>query len=263
MIKGIIFDLDDTLTVHDDLYDFNYLRTIKTFFPDFNMKNTEVLKIMIETIDSVGSKKYFADYLDAKFGGRDILWADCGGFGEIAQHLKNIHLEAQNEMWINVIKNLGILSKKINIKSIIDKYKFFMWEGIKSFDDVIPTLTKLKRYKLGILTNGMQLHQRKKISISGLMDFFSTPNSEIVTSSECLQGKPFSKPYKYICEKLSLDLNEIIMVGDTLDGDILGAQKLNIKNVLINRKNNLQEQSIKPDHIINSLKDLTTIIEKL
>ena len=26
MIKGVIFDLDDTLTVHDDLYDSNYLK---------------------------------------------------------------------------------------------------------------------------------------------------------------------------------------------------------------------------------------------
>ena len=70
MIKGIIFDLDDTLTVHDDLYDFNYLKTIKTFFPDFQMDNLEVLRIMIDTIDSIGSKKYFSKYLDAKFGGR-------------------------------------------------------------------------------------------------------------------------------------------------------------------------------------------------
>ena len=92
MIKGLVFDLDDTLTVHDDLYDFNYIRTINTFFPDFKMSNSEILKIMIETIDTIGSKKYFSEYLDAKFGGRDILWADCGGFGEIAEYLNNIYL---------------------------------------------------------------------------------------------------------------------------------------------------------------------------
>ena len=66
MIKGIIFYLDDTLTVHDDLYDSNYLKIIKTFFPDFKMKDAEILKIMIETIDSIGSNKYFSNYLDAK-----------------------------------------------------------------------------------------------------------------------------------------------------------------------------------------------------
>lgn len=262
MIKGVIFDLDDTLTVHDDLYDSNYLKIIKTFFPDFKMKDAEILKIMIETIDSIGSNKYFSNYLDAKFGGRDILWADCGGFGEIAQYLKEIHLEAQNEMWKNIIINLGISNNKINIKTIIHKYKFFMWEGIKAFDDVIPTLTKLKKYKLGVLTNGMELHQRRKISISGLMNFFSTQNSEIVTSSECLLGKPSPVPYNYICEKLSLDTSEIIMIGDTLDGDISGAKNLNIKNILINRKKNLNhESSIKPDFEVSSLSKIIRIID--
>ena len=53
MIRGIIFDLDDTLTVHDDLYDVNYLKIIKQFFPDFRRNNLEILKIMIDTIDSI------------------------------------------------------------------------------------------------------------------------------------------------------------------------------------------------------------------
>jgi len=262
MIKGIIFDLDDTLTVHDDLYDFNYLKTIKTFFPDFQMDNLEVLRIMIDTIDSIGSKKYFSKYLDAKFGGRDILWADCGGFGEIAKYLKEFHIEAQNEMWINILKNLGVSNKHIKIKHIIDKYKFYMWSGIRAFDDVIPFLTKLNNYKIGILTNGMQLHQRRKISASGLLKFFSKTNSTIVTSSECLEGKPFETPYKFICEKLSLDYSEIIMIGDTLDGDISGAKKLNIKNVLINRKNlNNSNNLIKPDFEIKSLNEMEKTIE--
>ena len=260
MIKGLVFDLDDTLTVHDDLYDLNYIRTINTFFPDFKMSNSEILKIMIETIDMIGSKKYFSEYLDAKFGGRDILWADCGGFGEIAEYLNNIYLDAQNEMWLGIIKNLGISKSGINIKNIIDNYKFFMWDGIKSFKDVIPTITKLKDYKLGILTNGMQFHQRKKISVSGLLSFFSSENSEIVTSSECNKGKPYSEPYELICKKLSLDFSEIIMIGDTLDGDISGAKKLNIKNVLIDRKNDSYEKNIKPDYVINTLYDLIKIL---
>ena len=119
MIRGIIFDLDDTLTVHDDLYDVNYLKIIKQFFPDFRRNNLEILKIMIDTIDSIGSKKYFAQYLDAKFGGRDILWADCGGHGEIGKHLKSIYFEAQNEMWISILHNLGLSTKNIKIKEII------------------------------------------------------------------------------------------------------------------------------------------------
>ena len=60
MIKGLIFDLDDTLTIHDELYDPNYLRIIREFFPDYKNNDSEILKVMIQTIDDIGSKKYFS-----------------------------------------------------------------------------------------------------------------------------------------------------------------------------------------------------------
>ena len=45
MIKGLIFDLDDTLTIHDELYDPNYLRIIREFFPDY--KNNDLVNTVI------------------------------------------------------------------------------------------------------------------------------------------------------------------------------------------------------------------------
>ena len=59
MIKGLIFDLDDTLTIHDELYDPNYLRIIREFFPDYKNNDSEILKVMIQTIDDIGSKIFF------------------------------------------------------------------------------------------------------------------------------------------------------------------------------------------------------------
>ena len=263
MIKGLIFDLDDTLTIHDELYDPNYLRIIREFFPGYKNNDSEILKVMIQTIDDIGSKKYFFKYLDCKFGGRDILWADCGGYGEIGEYLQNIYLEAQLEMWKEIFMNLEISKQVSNLQEIIHRYKFYMWSGIKAFEDVIPALSKLKDYKLGILTNGMQLHQRKKISTAGLLSFFSNKNSTIVTSSECLSGKPYEIPYKFICEKLGLSYAEILMIGDTLDGDIQGANNLGIKNVWINRNQIKKEQfSENPNFEIKSLRELDIILNQ-
>ena len=57
MIKGIIFDLDDTLTIHEDLNNKNYLETIWKFFPDLKIPNEEVLQIIISVVDKIGTKK--------------------------------------------------------------------------------------------------------------------------------------------------------------------------------------------------------------
>ena len=219
MIKGIVFDLDDTLTVHEDLYNINYLKIIHIFFPEYKNDQSKILDLMIKIIDEVGTKKYFYNYKNTKFGGRDILWADCGGKGEIDEYLNGCYLEIQYAIWKEIISSLEIKNIS-NFKNIIDTYKYLMWSGIKTFSDVIPTLTKLKNFKLGILTNGMQIHQRRKISTAGILGIFSNKNTSIVTSSECSFGKPFEKPYKLICDKLSLNFSEIIMVGDRPEGDI-------------------------------------------
>ena len=79
MIKGVIFDLDDTLTVHEKIYNIEYINIAKKISEKIIDKN--ILELIIDKIDKIGSKKYFEKYLDAKFGGRDILWGDTGGLG--------------------------------------------------------------------------------------------------------------------------------------------------------------------------------------
>ena len=67
MIKGVIFDLDDTLTIHEDLYNINYIKTICKFFPDLNIPRNEILQIIINNVDKIGTKKYFKNhYLNVK-----------------------------------------------------------------------------------------------------------------------------------------------------------------------------------------------------
>ena len=73
---------------------------------------------------------------------------------------------------------------------LIDYYIYSMWEGTKLFDDVIPTLEKLKNKKLGILTNGMVLHQRRKMAKSGILNFFSKENRKIVWCAASLGKAP-------------------------------------------------------------------------
>tara|TARA_B110000196_G_scaffold154265_1_gene132848 strand:- start:272 stop:685 length:414 start_codon:yes stop_codon:yes gene_type:complete len=136
-----------------------------------------------------------------------------------------------------------------------------MWEGTKLFNDVIPTLLNLKNFKLGILTNGMILHQRRKMAKSGILNFFSKENRKILTSSESIFGKPNNKPFEIILEKLNLTNKEVIMVGDTLESDILGANKMGITSVLLNRrKENYKNNPIKPNYEINNLEQVLEVI---
>ena len=57
MIKGIIFDLDDTLTIHEKIYNKEYIRISQEISKNIIDKNT--LEIIIKKINEIGSIKYF------------------------------------------------------------------------------------------------------------------------------------------------------------------------------------------------------------
>jgi putative hydrolase of the HAD superfamily len=261
MIKGVIFDLDDTLTIHDDLYECSYLKVIEKFLPNYKNDSKNILNIFINTIHKIGTEKLFSTYKETKFGGRDILWGDCGGKGEVSEYLNERYLKFRIEIWKEVFNNFGIEKSKEEILKINNFYTYSMWEGIKLFDDVIPTLQNLKNMKLGILTNGMILHQRRKMAKSGILNFFSKNNRKILTSSESILGKPNNKPFEVILNKLNLSNSEVLMVGDSLESDILGANKMGITSILLNRRNiNYTNNSIKPNYEINNLEKILELI---
>ena len=52
------------------------------------------------------------------------------------------------------------------------------------------------------------------------------------------------------------------MIGDSLKSDILGAKKLGIKAIYINRGKNDKHIGINPDAIVSSLLEIIPIISK-
>ena len=173
MIKGIIFDLDDTLTVHEKIYNIEYINIAKKISEKIIDKNT--LELIIDKIDKIGSKKYFEKYLDAKFGGRDILWGDTGGLGEVNGYISSNYNEIRSQIWKEISKII-LESNSINIPEISNKYIHNMWSGIKAFDDVLPVLLKLKKFKLAVLSNGTPALLKELVKSNNLDNIFDDQN---------------------------------------------------------------------------------------
>ena len=102
------------------------------------------------------------------------------------------------------------------------------------FDDVIPVLFELKRngFKIAVLTNG-PLSQRKKIEGCEAGELFD----EIFISAELGVGKPDLKVYESVCDKLKINKNEAIMIGDSYENDCVAAERAGIKSIQIKRDN--------------------------
>ena len=134
------------------------------------------------------------------------------------------------------------------------------------FLDLLPTRTILfpytteilqyltnKKYELHLITNGFEKTQHSKLKYSGLDKYFK----EVITSEASSSLKPNKEIFDFAFKRTGAKPTESIMLGDSIDVDILGAMKAGIDQVFINHLN--VSIDIKPTYVVSSLKELEKI----
>lgn len=129
-------------------------------------------------------------------------------------------------------------------------------EAVRPIPGAVDTLHRLRQrgVRLALLTNGSGPAQRLKIDRFGLAPLFDC----IVIEGEFGAGKPDERVYRHACEQLGAAPSEAWMVGDRLDWDVAGPQRLGIVAVWVdNAGQGLPPSSpVRPDRIIRSLPEL-------
>ncbi len=79
-------------------------------------------------------------------------------------------------------------------------------------------------------------------------------------------GKPFAPIFEKAISYLGVLPQDILMVGDRLDTDILGAQKMGMKTVLvtsgIHQKEDISNSCAKPDWVMSGIAELTENLDR-
>ena len=91
-----------------------------------------------------------------------------------------------------------------------------------AFPDARPALEVARGngWRIGVLTNGNTVQQNAKLAAIGLADLV-----DVVCTSEALGfSKPAPEAYLRTCEALGADPSDVLMIGDNLELDVLGAQ---------------------------------------
>ena len=124
------------------------------------------------------------------------------------------------------------------------------------FPDTIETLQYLKEkgYGMHLITNGFEKTQHSKLQSCGLHTYFT----HVVTSEGSNSLKPQAEIFQYAMEKARTTAGESIMIGDSLEIDILGAQSVGMDSVHVNY--NHKPQNIKPTYTVYHLKELQNIL---
>jgi putative hydrolase of the HAD superfamily len=120
------------------------------------------------------------------------------------------------------------------IHKIANDYIDFLPNNNQLFEGAIEILDYLKpKYNLHIITNGFAEVQYKKITNSGIGNYFKT-----ITNSE-MAGvkKPNPKIFKFALSLAKANLETSIMIGDCIDADVNGAINFGMKAILFNESN--------------------------
>ncbi len=112
---------------------------------------------------------------------------------------------------------------------------------------------KSKDYNQVILTNGFLESQEIKMVESGLRPYFTREFiSEVIGHK-----KPSTKVFKAVLEDLKAEVNECIMIGDSLESDIKGANNMKMDSI------HFQPDGVKHFKATHNISELTEILEIL
>jgi len=110
-----------------------------------------------------------------------------------------------------------------------------------------------KAYTLHLLTNGFEKTQHSKLTYAGLSPFFN----EVITSESSGSLKPRKEIFEFAFRQCCAKPEESIMIGDSIDVDIVGAINAGIDQVYVNHLG--IEPTVKPTYTVGSLRELEEI----
>ena len=228
--KHVFFDLDHTLWD----FDANARQTLQQLHIDLNLVDKG-----IEDFD-----QFYRHYLVHN----EKLWARYRN-GYIKQEELRI-----KRMW------LTLLEFKVADETLARQLSELFLQLLPSRTLLFPGTKEVlqylldKGYLLHIITNGFEKTQHGKLHNSGLNGYFK----EIITSEGSNSLKPQKEIFEYALGRAGASVQESIMIGDSIEVDIMGAKNAGMDQVHVNFNDAPQE--IKPTYTVQQLKELKDIL---
>jgi len=141
-------------------------------------------------------------------------------------------------------------------EAIAREYAARRRERMRLFPEALACLDGWKRagLPLALVTNGDAVQQRDKIERWDLARFFDV----IVIEGEFGTGKPDEAVFRHALGKVGVGPADAVMVGDNLEFDVDGAQRIGLRGVWIDRHERglPAGTTVAPWKIVRSLTDL-------
>ena len=236
MIKAVFFDLDNTLCDSDTAWRL----AVKETFDLFSKHEPEVSKEALTKAWTTVHQELFQQ-LDA---------------GKCSM------AEVRDSRFPYLFKELNLSPGEIT-EELNDFLSTRYLTSLSLYEDV-TVLEELHAYHVGIITNGAHDEhtdsQLSKVRHLGLTERIQS----LTISGEIGVRKPKFEIFKVACERANVLLKEAMLVGDSIQNDIIGANRAGMTSVLIDRNLGVSIPKIadaQSDYSISNLYDVLACLE--
>lgn len=257
-LKAVLFDLDETLTMHERPFEEAYLATCLPAALRHNTHAAGIVVAQYAASDRLCNALQSRPFLTRiGIGGRDILWGDADGDTPELAALAAETPAFRLAVWQAALAGVGIQDDPM-AQRMAAAFPEEMRARVAAYPDATRCVEAVAaRYKVAIVTNGLAGPQVEKLRRGGLDRFFRT----VAVSGSVGQGKPHPAVFEAALSELSVDAADALMVGDVVKRDIAGAQALGMRTVWINRHGLKRDSSSPtPDAEIASLEELPALL---
>lgn len=229
----LLFDLDETLVAQERAFERAYREAGTLAARSTGVDAVSfAAKIPVAAERALAVSPIAAPVRRCRFGGRDLLWGSPGTTSgpsvRIARHL----VAFRREVFHAVLRDVGVECPAL-AEELPVAFRRAMFSALHPFPDVIPCLRRLSQHhRLAVVTNGMHEAQSQKLRHLGLDGHFEA----VVASADVGIGKPARSIFDAALETMGSTPGDTWMVGDSLEGDVLGAMAAGLKGVWLNRR---------------------------
>lgn len=221
--EWILFDADDTL------FRFDAFHGLTLLFSNYNIPFTKDDYDAYQTIN----KSLWVEYQDGDISAEKL---QCQRFEAWGNKLNVSPLDL-NRAFLNIMAD------------VCDPL-----EGAKNLLEFLRG-----KAKLGIITNGFTALQQARLTRTGLNDYFEL----LVISEQVGCAKPHLAIFEHAFSAMgNPDPKNVLMVGDTLESDILGGLNAGLDTCWMNADNKQSSENIKPLYQVSSLNELEKMLNK-
>ena len=223
-IKGVIFDLDNTLL------DFMKMKEVAV---------KSAIKGMIEAgleIDEIESYKDIVSIYE-EFG-----WENQKVF----------------DVFLN--KSIGYVDNKFLAAGIV-AYRRAREANLLAYPNVNRTLVSLTKLgiKLAVVSDAPSREAWMRIYYLNLYHFFDA----VITFDDSGERKPSSRPFEMALNKLKLEAEDSLMIGDWPDRDVVGAKQIGMRTAFAAYGDTFGTKNSGADWDIQDISEIITIIKKI